>query len=194
MVPELASTNKALTAESVRNANAAIGTSEAIEENLKTVTDIHLATNGKDVDNFTPEQATALFAIANQCPMIGGNAVFKARSLYALIDDTQEFDDVLLCLPHGIVVKSLHVQPDIVASIIPNPASDEATLVLSREMEGSSTLIMYDAIGAEVLQSSIPGRTTRLAFSTAALAPGLYHYKVLGAGGVIGNGKLTIVR
>jgi len=37
-------------------------------------------------------------------------------------------------------------------------------------------------------------RQQGLAFGTAALAPGLYHYKVLAAGGVIGNGKLTIVR
>lgn len=136
----------------------------------------------------------ALFDIANQCPMIGGNAVFYARSLYALIDDTQEFDDFLLCLPHGIVVKSLVELHANAVSMIPNPASDEATLVLTRELEGLGTLIMFDAIGAEVLRSSIPGRTLRLAFSTVTLAPGLYHYKVLAAGGVIGNGKLTIVR
>ncbi|MBK8950418.1 MAG: hypothetical protein IPM68_16665 [Flavobacteriales bacterium] len=69
--------------------------------------EIHLATIGKDVDIFSTTQAGALFDIANQCPMIGGNAVFKARSLYWLIDDNYDFDDLLLCLSYGIVVKSL---------------------------------------------------------------------------------------
>ena len=34
----------------------------------------------------------------------------------------------------------------------------------------------------------------RHAFSTADLAPALYHYQVRGSSGIIGVGKLTIVR
>jgi len=191
---QVASTSKVLTADGVKAANSGIATSELIEMNEKQVNEIYLATIGKDVDDFTSTQTDDLFAIANQCPMLGGNAVFKARSLYWLIDDSYDFDDQLLCLPHGIIVKSLTQQPLNGVAVVPNPASDEATLVLDRELEGPGTFVVYDAVGAEVMRQAVPIEMPRMAFSTASLAPALYHYQVRGPSGIIGVGKLTIVR
>lgn len=87
---DLAARGRVLKAENVKTMNAGLGTSELIESNQKQVNDIYLGTVAKDVGIFTPAQATQLFAIANQCPMLGGNAVFRARALYSLIDDTQK--------------------------------------------------------------------------------------------------------
>jgi hypothetical protein len=191
---QLASTTKVLTAEGVKTANAGIATSELIETNEKAVNEVYLATVGKDVDSFTSIQADDLFAIANQCPMVGGNAVFKARSLYWLIDDSYDFDDQALCLQHGILVKSLTALPINAVTVVPNPAVDEATLVLDRELDEPGSFVVYDAVGAEVMRQVVPIEMPRLAFSTASLAPALYHYQVRGPSGVIGVGKLTIVR
>ncbi|MBL7965323.1 MAG: hypothetical protein JNM31_15915 [Flavobacteriales bacterium] len=194
MALQVAADAKVLTADGVKAANAGIVTSELIEVNEKTVNDIYLATVGKDLDSFSSDQTSVLFAIANQCPMLGGNAVFKARSLYWLINDSYDFDDPLLCLSYGIIVKSLTERQANTISVIPNPARDEASLVMPQELKVPGTLIMYDALGAEVLRSSIPASTMRFAFSIAALSPALYHYKVLTVEGVIGDGKLTIIR
>ncbi|MDX9750628.1 MAG: hypothetical protein RBT71_06070 [Flavobacteriales bacterium] len=191
---QLAATTKALSADNVKAANAGIATSELIEANEKTVNDIYLATVGKDVDVFTTAQASELFDIASQCPMVGGNAVFKARSLYWLIDDSYDFDDQLLCLPHGIIVKSMATAEPNALTVVPNPASDEATLVLTKQLDEPGVFVVFDAIGAEVMRYSIPIETPRFDFSTASLAPALYHYQVRGPAGVLGNGKLTIVR
>ena len=191
---QVAAEVKVLAAGDAKDANDGIVTTELIEANQKAINNIYLATIGKDVDVFTTEQATTLFDIASQCPMLGGNAVFKARSLYGLIDDTYSFDDSLLCAPFGIDVKRLTTQRINSVSVMPNPASDEATLVFAQELNEPGILIMYDAMGAEVLRSGIPRRTMLVAFSTATLAPALYHYKVLAAGDVIGNGQLTILR
>ncbi len=188
------SSSKEQSAHTVQVTNTGIAIAELIEENQKTVNEIYLATIGKDVDIFSTTQAGALFDIANQCPMIGGNAVFKARSLYWLIDDNYDFDDPLLCLSYGIIVKSLTERQANTISVIPNPARDEASLVMPQELKDPGTLIIYDALGAEVLRSSIPAETMRFAFSTAALSPALYHYMVLTVEGVIGYGKLTILR
>lgn len=133
------------------------------------------------------------FSIATQCPMIGGNAVYKARSLYSLVDDSYEFDDALLCLPHGIIVKSL-MQPSAELSIVPNPARDEATLVLSEPLEEQGELVLFDAIGNEVIRYNVPKEMIRFQFSTGSLAPALYHYRVIGSAGMLGHGKLTVVR
>lgn len=191
---QVAGSSKVLSAEGVKAANAGIATTELIEANEKTVNDIYLATIGKDVDEFTTAQASELFDIASQCPMVGGNAVFKARSLYWLIDDSHDFDDQLLCLPHGIIVKSVATVEPNALTVVPNPASDEATLVLTKPLDEPGVFVLFDAIGAEVMRYTIPVETPRFAFSTSDLAPALYHYQVRGPAGVLGNGKLTIVR
>ena len=74
-----------LTIGSVKAANATVGTSETIEQNEKQVNNVYLSTIAKSIDGFTADQVSALFDIANQCPMVGGNAVYRARALYALI-------------------------------------------------------------------------------------------------------------
>lgn len=185
---------RSLTAESVRAANAALGATELTEANAKAVNEIHLATIGKEVDHFTTVQTSALFEIANQCPMLGGNSVFKARSLYWLIDDSYDFDDPTLCLQHGLVTKSLK-QPVVNAlNMVPNPAMDEVTLVLTTALEEAGTLLFYNAQGAEVLRMNVPKDQQRTDVSVATLAPGVYHYRVLGVAGDLGAGKLSIVR
>jgi len=191
---QVAATTKALTADNVKAVNAGLATSELIETNQKQVNEVYLATIAKDADGFTPGQVAELFAIADQCPMMGGNAVYRARALYSLIDEEQAYDDEALCLAHGIIVKSLVNAVPNAVSVIPNPASDEATLVLTMEQETPGMLIIFDALGAEVARHTVPAGSQRHAFSTVALAPALYHYKVLMADSVIGNGKLTIVR
>ncbi|MCB9165666.1 MAG: hypothetical protein H6592_14725 [Flavobacteriales bacterium] len=191
---ELAANTRALSAESVKNTNAAIGATELTETNYKTVHAIYLSTVAKDVEGFTAQQAQDLLAVADQCPLVGGNAVFQARALYYAIDPEQEFDDPALCLQHGLVTKSLK-QPVVNAlSMVPNPAMDEVTLVLTAALEEAGTLLICNAQGAEVLRLRVPKDQQRTAVSVATLAPGVYHYRVLGVTGDLGAGKLSIVR
>lgn len=189
----VAATSKVLTAEGIRTANANIGTTELIESNEKLVNEIYLAVIGKDVDTFTVDQSTTLFYIADQCPMVGGNAVYKARAIYRLINDTISFDDQQLCLPHGIIVKSLKPMDANVVGVMPNPARDGATLVLEQPLEIPADFILYNMVGSVVLRVEIPADADRTAFSTASIAAGMYHYKVISATGVAGSGKLSII-
>ncbi|MBV6405229.1 MAG: hypothetical protein GFGODING_01996 [Flavobacteriales bacterium] len=190
----LAAGTNARSSHHVQGTDAALGTSEPIEANEKTVNAIYLATIGKDVDDFTATQASALFAIASQCPMLGGNSVFKARSLYWLTDDTYDFDDAEICLPYGIVVKNQLEQHANAMNVVPNPTGDNATLVLAHTLEQPGVFILYDAIGAEVLRFVVPDDLLRVPFSTVRLAPALYHYQVRGNAGIVGEGKLSVIR
>lgn len=185
---------KAIGAGAARAANAAVQASELIEDNLKQVNELYLATIAVDTGGFTPTQAGALLAIAAQCPMIGGNAVFKARALYGLIDPAQEYDDALLCQPFGIDVKRFAGADQNEIVVVPNPAGEEAALVLSRALYEPGRLLVYNALGAEVLRVVIPAEVKRATFATSCLAPGLYQYKMVVQTGALGNGKLTIVR
>ncbi|HRO40956.1 MAG TPA: hypothetical protein PLZ25_13670, partial [Flavobacteriales bacterium] len=176
---ETARTTKVLTAEGIQTANAAIGTSRLIEENTKQVNDIWLATVAKEVDTLSTAQAATLLAIADQCPMLGGNAVYAARALYRQVNDTLAWDDQLLCLPHGIIVKSVQQEDVATLTIVPNPARDNATLVLDRPLEQPGMLKVLDMTGKEVLRLDIPEGELRTEFAIGALASGLYQYRVV---------------
>ena len=141
---QLAATTKVLTAESIKAANTNVGTTKLIESNEKQVNEIYLSTVGKEVDTFTVDQTNTLFFIANQCPMVGGNSVYRARSLYRLIDDEQQFDDPQLCLQHGIIVKSLVARETNTIGVVPNPARDGATLVLGEPLEEGGVFILLN--------------------------------------------------
>lgn len=79
-------------------------------------------------------------------------------------------------------------------SVWPNPANDEATLVLPQALGTTGTLVLRDAIGREVARHQVPAGALRIAFRTAELAPGQYHFSVLARADVVGEGKLTVVR
>lgn len=190
----LADTSRALTAEGVKATNASIATSELIEANEKQVNGIYLSTVAKGIDGFTPEQSTTLFAIANQCPLTGGNAVYRARALYALIDDEQDYDDPVLCLQHGLIYRSMQQVGDHAITVVPNPATDHASLVLDEAWDAPGVFVVYDAMGAEVMRAEVPAYTSHWEFSTAALAPAMYHYRVRGPSGKVSDGKLSIIR
>ncbi|MBL7939571.1 MAG: hypothetical protein JNL43_09445 [Flavobacteriales bacterium] len=190
----LASTSNALQADNVKAANNGVGTTELIETNEKQVKEIYLSTVAKEVDSFTNAEATALLAIANQCPMAGGNAVYRARSLYALIDDDVEYNDASLCLQHGIIYKSLEPAATAQVSIQPNPACDAATLLYTMAADTYGTLIIYDALGKVAQRHSLSADRERYQFSVAALHQGAYHYVVSSGAEQIGTGRLVIVR
>ncbi len=191
---ETARTSKVLTADGLKDANSNIGTTELIETNRKTLDQIYLSTIAKDVDSFTVDQAADLYAIANQCPMVGGNSVYTARALYRLIDEAVEYDDQILCLPHGILVKSIKQQDPKAMALLPNPARDEVTLLLEQPLDGPGQFVVYNALGAEVLRLPLEAQAEQYTLGTANLAPAIYHYQVRGPAGVVGTGKLTIVR
>ena len=126
--------------------------------------------------------------------MVGGNAVFRARAMYYLIHSEQEFDDPALCLAHGLITKSMKLPEVAALTMVPNPATDEATLVLTKPPDEAGTLVMFNALGAVVMNVRIPADQQRVALSTTALVPGMYHYRVQNAHGELGDGKLSIVR
>ncbi len=190
----IAGNGLAVTAESVSATNAMVQAGELIKANHKTVNHVYLNTVAQDIEEFTTQQAEDLFAVANQCPLTGGNAVFRARSLYTLIDDEQEYDDSALCLQEGLITKRLPETAPLVCSIIPNPAHDQATLVLPAPLAEPASLLFTNALGAEVMWLQVPADQVRTAFDTQGLASGIYHYTLFNSAGALGTGRLAIDR
>jgi hypothetical protein len=191
---ELAANSRALTADGVKATNAAIATGALIEANHKAVNEVYLSTLAKDITEFTPAQAADLFEVANQCPLTGGNAVFRARAIYGLIDDDQEYDDAALCLQQGLITKNKPADAPPTCLLLPNPAKDQATLVLDAPLSEPATLLLTNALGAVALSVRVPAEQLRTELKLAGLAPGIYHYTLRGLQGTLGTGKLAVER
>lgn len=191
---DLAANSRVLTAEAVKNSNASIGTGELIEANEKMVNAIYLNTLAKDVDAFTESEALDLFDVANQCPLMGGTAVYRARALYELVDPEQDYDDPALCLQHGIIVRKMEQAAEPTVQLMPNPARDLADLVYHLQEGSQGELILHDALGRIVLREGLSSDQQRHSLTITQLAPGAFHYMVLENGVLLGEGKFSIVR
>ena len=71
----------------------------------KMINEIYLSTVAKDVLEFTNDQIQDLYAIASQCTLAGGQAVYRARSLYALADKNTFFNNFTVCEAAGYAMR-----------------------------------------------------------------------------------------
>lgn len=79
-------------------------------------------------------------------------------------------------------------------SVIPNPATNEITLLLTKPLDEPGVFVLFDALGEAVLQNAVPVEALRWSVNTESLAPAMYQYQVRGHSGLLGVGKLTILR
>jgi ACT domain-containing protein len=191
-----AATARETIATEVDALNNGIAAAATIEANHQQVNTIRTATIGRDVDMFTPEQIAALYAIASQCPLAGGNAVYQARSLHALAVGAQVFDDEALCAaPEGGGKRLAATRAMNGVALMPNPAHAEVTLVLDKEYRAVLYVTVYDMVGHVALRATVPPGTTRHALDTSGLTPGAYSYHVQAPDvRPVGEGKLFIAR
>ena len=77
------------------------------------------------------------------------------------------------------------------ATLHPNPATDQATLTLARTARSGHTLRLTDALGRTVWQAAVPVGATTLAVPLAGQPAGLYLLHLSGAGGTGATWKLN---
>ncbi len=109
--------------------NQAINATAVYETNQKTVTDILLNTVVIGTE-LTDAQLVTLEAIANQCPLAGGEAVYQARALV----QGGYYDDEALCAAAN---QNSEMVEEIAAdfSIFPNPSNGQLNLLLPTDVE-----------------------------------------------------------
>lgn len=171
-----------------------IASTALIEQNAKAVNQIYLATigrSGEDVQ-FDATQAANLLYIAGQCPLVGGNPVYQARSLYSLVDDQAEFDDALICMAAGYVVKSLEETAPSV-TVYPNPNRTGQQFFEFKGLldeEAVITVQLFDAQGRQILDQRLAG--AKESVDVSGLAQGLYNWVISIDGRLLSHGKVTI--
>ncbi len=144
-----------------------------LEQNRKTVQRLYLQTLGMGIFQLNPQQLSESEAIAEQCPLVGGSAVYAARALYRLNIDRVFVDDSL-CTPSqerkDVQAKQFAVEG---LSLVPNPASDMVSINgLSPSREQPVDVSLFDMNGKVCIHQVI--ETGEAALSIIGLLEGVY--------------------
>ena len=149
------------------------------------------------IDTFTQFQINKLLAVANQCPLSGGDGVSKARSLYSLVDPLVKYDDGALCAP---APEARPQQADPAAyvtknfQIIPNPAKDEIHLQFTQPLDENVQFVICDAQGRIQKMQQLESGQAIFSINIGHLPVGLYYCKLLDSETKNESHKLVIIR
>jgi hypothetical protein len=137
----------------------------------------------------------SIYNIAWQCPYIGGPAVFTARSLYSLLDDTTYFDDEVICVSQGYSLRSKkNDEPKYNSSLYSNPAHDKITLSYDLAKNDKAQFIIYNSLGAlQIINNLTPEKRT-LTLDTYRFNQGVYTCVVQINGSLKYRTKLVIIK
>jgi hypothetical protein len=163
-------------------------------KNEQMYNDVWLRTKFFNRTDYDENQVKTLEYLAFQCPLQGGQSVYKARSLYAEIKDRISYDDDALCNTNR---KSLSVAgtENIIVGIYPNPAKDEVYVGISGNVTQACRLDWYDMLGRLVQSDNLPASdhvTTTHTVNIKDLSNGIYEVLLNENGKRLYGGKLII--
>jgi len=197
---------KALAISSAASGYDSIIPANLVESNIQLFNSVYLNTLALGIDTFTAGQINNIAYLAFQCPLQGGDAVYKARSLYALINDTV-YDDLALCgsdtSSHGsdrmltVPLSLASTSKDSVVSIyslFPNPANEKVTILSNEPFCEDCRLVILDAEGQEVARFNLSAGTYSMDVDTRSFQPALYLVRISNNNKDVFKAKLNIIR
>jgi hypothetical protein len=118
----------------------------------------------------------------NLTKQVAGPSVYRARDMYALINDTLQYSDSAVCAFEGYFRESSNIlYPNFtkIGSNInyfkaqPNPASDHVLFTFG-ENESAGNLIIYNLSGKTIYNSTLNANTSKLSIDISNFAKGIY--------------------
>ena len=161
----------------------------------KFVNDLYLRTVAKRIMEIPTIDQPQLLSIAHECPFVGGQAVYKARALYRLVNPIEAYDDYPLCHSLGLLRKRPTDDSPLLESIVyPNPSSNSATLAYSISEDTKTTLEIFDFSLKLVFTEVLNNAERQKQLNLGNYIQGLYIYNIIQNNHVISTGKFSIVR
>ena len=136
-----------------------------------------------------------LYQIANLCPLEGGQAVYRARAIIRLYNNSINYNDGSACNQAVLLRKGIKndISNDFSVKLIGNPIQKESSFIFSHETNEETRLIIYNAINQQVYSATIPSKTKSMYVPLFGNKTGIYFYVIRGSTGIIGKGKIEII-
>ncbi len=157
------------------------------EVNRKTLLGIYIATWAVDSMKLSATQEASLLSIANQHPLMGGNAVYDARVMlnYEVNDSSsmRMIDEPFL---------STSEDPS-VGHVYPNPTTGNFTIAADIPEGKNGTMELFDISGRKVATWKLAGGQKLHTFDASSLPEGMYIYQVRLGEAVLASDRLIII-
>jgi len=146
---------------------------------------------------FLRDNYSGIFAIASQCPYVGGKAVERARTYIALINDSISYDDANICLQSGVYRFANDTTENIKTTeikIIPNPANDKVTIQLKGIDDGICKIQIRNVLNEIVYDDVFDCKNQKHIINVSNLSQGVYSITINAIGKKSIINKLFITR
>jgi hypothetical protein len=162
---------------------------------LKQVNEVYFKSYAKGLDTLTNNDIEILENIIHICPQAGGSAVYKARALYATVNDSIVYEDSTVCSQIGyyrtikdeIETKIIEAKKEISLSdkstenvsfsLFPNPVKDKLTVKINGEIETGIVKII-DALGKTIFQQDIKKNQKEIFIDANSISDGYYILQI----------------
>jgi hypothetical protein len=129
--------------------NDAIEITNILESNERTINTLYLKAIARDTP-LNDDEVSTLAHIALQCPYQGGEAVYRARSLYALYDKFNDYNDDD-CSKYKILTR-VQANHTIDSPLYPNPAYSDLMIEMPKEYASSKIEIVFFNSFSQIVQ------------------------------------------
>lgn len=189
-------------ADVIATQNTGITVQYTAEENLQDVHEIYLATIAKGIFEFDVDQIQSLDLIARQCPLEGGIAVYKARSMVTFFTKVN-YVALQACGTTENIARIEKVLADVdildlflpkEAKIYPNPANKEITIEWEQkaDQKANRTVLIVNSLGQKIYQGQLNERIRTI--NTEKWASGFYTCQFIEGASIIHTKKIIIVK
>lgn len=157
--------------------NDAISTNGIYLQNHTSIKSINLSLlSQSDQEAYLFSKSEKIREIADQCPLTGGPAVYRARSLYARIFPDHVYEDELACLQGGYAYRTNSEKVGN-SFVFPNPAKNEITI--RYYYENVSTVEVVNAMGIVISNFTLEANSYETKLNTENWFGGIYFYRIL---------------
>jgi hypothetical protein len=127
---------------------------------------------------------TNLFSIANQCPLSGGEAVFKARAMVRLANDSLDWDDDQLCTQPELRKESEQLQAfgGEHALLFPNPTKGRLVVKFSKALTADMQISIRNIHGQRMANYTLLKGIDTFEMDVSSFSDGVYFVHLLGFG------------
>lgn len=183
--------------ESARNLNFTISPAEIPEANNKAMNE-YLYLHYKYGSDSLLHYYNDMLSIAQQCPYAGGKAVYQARAMLSLLNDTIEYNDLAVCSQNGIyrqiISQDINQTSYIDFRLIPNPALQRVTVELNFRNDNNILFEIRNVLGAIIKKLDIDKGITSITLSIENFEEGIYFVRARKDNMTLGIKKLIIIK
>ena len=137
---------------------------------------------------------------------VGGNAVYRARTLLGLLGEVKHYDDLVICNGQGVYKNGISKLQEQINGIqqqmqhaaildgevlvYPVPAGNTITIEYKFKDGETAQFYLYDILGNKVISTMLNDQNPKTTIDIHELAQGLYRYQVINSNSLSYYGKI----